>query len=75
MIYTETNELKMLIAEKGKHIRAINDVYVPEHIDAETGELIPEHFPSYSDVIFLGAQIKNETEARELYVAEDIIGE
>ena len=72
MIFIETNELKMLIAEKGKHIRAINDIYVPEHVDLETGQVVPEHLPDYSDVIFLAIQIQTEEQARELYVAEDI---
>jgi len=71
MIYAETNELKMLIAEKGKHIRAVNDIYKAQYTDEE-GNIVLEHKPSYSDIIFLGKQVKDEKEARELYVAEDI---
>lgn len=43
----------MIIADKNKKIRQKDDIYVPEHIDEETGELIPEHFPYYSGVWFV----------------------
>lgn len=62
-------DLSLLLSDEGKHIRDVNDVYVPEHRDSETGELIPEHFPSYSEVIFLGIQVKEE-EINDLYVEE-----
>ena len=65
------SELRLLLADEGKHIRSVNDVYVPEHRDSETGELIPEHFPSYSEVIFLGIQVKEE-DISSLYVEETI---
>lgn len=63
------SDLRILIADEGKHIRSVDDVYVPEHRDSETGELIPEHFPYYSEVIFLGVQVKEE-EINDLYVEE-----
>lgn len=63
------SELRLLLADEGKHIRDVNDIYVPEHTDSETGELIPEHFPYYSEVIFLGVQVK-EDEIDDLYVEE-----
>ena len=63
------SDLRILIADEGKHIRSVNDVYVSEHKDSETGELISEHFPSYSEVIFLGVQVK-EDEIDNLYVEE-----
>ena len=63
------SDLRILIADEGKHIRDVNDIYAPEHRDSETGELIPEHFPSYSEVIFLGIQVK-EDEIDDLYVEE-----
>lgn len=63
------SDLRILIADEGKHIRSVDDVYVPEHTDSETGELIPEHFSSYSEVIFLGVQVKEE-EINDLYVEE-----
>lgn len=63
---------KLLIVEEGKHIRDINDVYVPEHTDEKTGELIPEHIPYYSTVIFLAEQINNLEECKELYIEEEI---
>ena len=44
---------KMIISYEGKWIRDVNDVYVAEHIDEQTGELIPEKIPHYSTTIFV----------------------
>ena len=65
------SNLRLLLADEGKHIRSIDDVYEPEHIDEKTGETIPEHIPSYSELIFLGIQV-DETKLDELYVEEYI---
>ena len=64
-------DLRLLLSDEGKHIRSINDVYIPEYIDPETGKVIPEHFPSYSQMIFLGIQVKDD-EIPNLYVEEII---
>jgi len=69
-IIKKTN-LRLLLADDGKHIRDINDVYEPEHIDEETGELIPEHFPYYAEIIFLAEQLKEE-DVPKLYIEEPI---
>lgn len=63
------SELRLLLADEGKHIRSINDVYVPEHEDEE-GNIIPEHFPNYAEMIFLGVQV-DETKIDELYIEEN----
>lgn len=68
ILYTKP---KLLIAEENKMLRSINDVYVTEHTD-EQGNLIPEHIPYYSSVIFLGDQINSLEECKELYVEEEI---
>ena len=60
---------KLLIADEGKMIRDKNDVYVPEHT-TETGELVPEHKPYYSSVIFPASQIDTLEKAMELYIEE-----
>ena len=65
------SDLRLLLADEGKHIRSVDDVYVPEHIDEETGELIPEHFPYYAEMLFLGIQVKDE-DVPNLYVEEPI---
>ncbi len=65
--YTEP---KMIVADKGKHIRSKNDVYVPEHKDEE-GNTIPEHFPHYSTTIFVPDSFTVE-QMNELYIEEDI---
>lgn len=64
-------DLRLLLSDEGKHIRSVNDVYEPEHVDPETGELIPEHFPSYSEMIFLGKQVK-DSDVPKIYVEEQI---
>lgn len=63
-------DLRLLLSDEGKHIRTINDVYVPEHTD-EDGNIIPEHFPDYAEMIFLGRQV-DITKLDELYVEENI---
>lgn len=61
---------KMIVADKGKHIRSIDDVYVAEYIDEE-GNVIPEHFPYYATTIFVPDNFTEE-QMNELYVEEDI---
>ena len=55
----------LLVAEQGKKIRAVNDVYVPA---TETEE---EHKPSYTDVVFLADGTTKE-QAFEMYVEEGV---
>ena len=62
---------KILIADTNKHIRSIDDVYIPAKYN-EQGELIePEHFPYYTSVIFLADNF-DESKLNELYVEEEI---
>ena len=61
---------KMIVADKGKHIRSVDDVYAPEHIDEE-GNVVPEHFPYYSTTIFVPDTFTEE-QMNELYVEEEI---
>ena len=62
---------KMLISDKGKNIRSIDDVYTPAKYN-EQGELIePEHLPYYTSVIFLADNF-DESKLNELYVEEKI---
>ena len=62
---------KMIISDEGKWIRDINDVYVAEHIDEQTGELIPEKIPHYSTTIFVPDDFTEE-QMNEVYVEETI---
>ena len=62
---------KMIVSDEGKHIRDVNDVYVAEHVDEITGELIPEHIPYYSTTIFVPDNFTEE-QMNELYVEDDI---
>ena len=62
---------KMIISDEGKWIRDVNDVYVAEHIDEQTGELIPEKIPHYSTTIFVPDDFTIEM-MNELYVEEII---
>lgn len=59
--------IRLLLADEGKHIRSINDIYIPEHY--EDDELIPEHTPIYSEMIFLGSQI-DENDIDKIYIEE-----
>ena len=58
-------EKKILIADENKHIRDINDVYVPA---TETEE---EHNPYYASIIFLADNF-DDSKLNELYVEEEI---
>ena len=62
---------KMIISDEGKWIRDVNDVYVAEHIDEQTGELIPEKIPYYSTTIFVPDDFTIEM-MNDLYVEETI---
>lgn len=62
---------RILIADEGKHFRAINDVYEEAHID-EDGNEIEEHFPYYMTMCFPGSQIQTLEQAEELYIEEDM---
>lgn len=59
------DEKKILIADENKHIKDINDVYVPA---TETEE---EHKPYYTSVIFLADNF-DDSKLNELYVEEEI---
>lgn len=61
---------KMIVADKGKHIRGVNDVYVAEHTDEE-GNIVPEHIPHYSTTIFVPDSFTEE-QMNELYIEETI---
>lgn len=62
---------KMIVADEGKHIRAINDVYVPEHTN-ENGELVEEHIPYYSTTIFVPDTF-TENQMYEFYIEEGLV--
>lgn len=61
---------KMVVADEGKHIRGINDVYVPEHTDEE-GNVVEEYVPYYTTVIFVPDSY-TEAQMNEDYVEENI---
>lgn len=62
---------KMIVADEGKQIRAINDVYTPEYVDEE-GNVVEEHIPYYAPTIFVPDSFTEE-QMNEEYVEE--IGE
>lgn len=64
--HTKSN---MLIADEGKLLREVNDVYVEKYIDEE-GNQIEEHIPYRTDVIFLPKSV-NEEQARKMYIEEE----
>lgn len=66
--YTKPN---MIVADKGKHIRSKEDVYIPQHIDVD-GNIVEEHIPYYSTTIFVPEGFTEE-QMNDLYVEENII--
>ena len=61
---------KMIVADEGKQIRAVNDVYTESYTD-ENGNLIEEHKPYYTTTVFVPDSF-TEDQANELYVEEEI---
>lgn len=69
MLYFSHTKPKMLVAEEGKLLRDVNDVYKEEYID-EQGKKVEEHIPYRTTTIFLPDSVTEE-QAREMYVEED----
>ena len=69
MIFIGHTVPKMLIAESGKKLRSINDVYEPSHID-DDGNEVAEVIPTYSDFVFLASGIDSIEDAQKIYVEE-----
>lgn len=70
MILFDYTNPKMIVAEKGKHIRSKEDIYVAEHTDEE-GNIIPEHIPHYTTTIFVPNSFTEE-QMNEQYFEEEI---
>lgn len=70
MILFDYTKPKMIVAEKGKQIREVKDIYVPEHTD-EYGNIVPEHFPYYTTTIFVPDDFTEE-DMNTQYIEEDI---
>ena len=70
MVYFSYTKPKMIVADEGKHLRAVNDVYVAEHKD-EDGNIVPEHIPYYATTIFVPDSFTEEQMNKE-YVEEEI---
>ena len=66
----ENGNLKKVIADENKHIRAINDVYKPAYID-EYGNEIEEHYPDYFTEAYVPPKVTEENLAK-WYVEEDM---
>ena len=65
MILFDYTKPKMIVADKGKKIKAKNDNYKEEYVD-EYGNVIPEHMPYYSTTIFVPDDFTEEM-MNELY--------
>lgn len=70
MQYVGHSKPKLLIADEGKKIRNINDLYIPAEYDEEGNLIKEEHLPYYSTIIFLAEQIDSLEKCQELYVEE-----
>ena len=71
MQYIGYSKPKLLIADEGKKIRNINDLYIPAEYDEEGNLIKEEHLPYYSTIIFLAEQIDSLEKCKELYVEEE----
>ena len=71
MTYIGHTTPKLLIADQGKHIRDINDVYTPQITDENGNVTQEEHKPYYASIIFLADNF-DENKLNELYVEEKI---
>ena len=60
----------MVIADEGKKLRDVNDVYKEAYVDEE-GNAIPEYFPHYTDVVFIPNSLTEE-QVKALYIEEEI---
>lgn len=70
MMYFNWTKPKMIVANEGKQIRAVDDIYKEAYID-EQGNEVPEHIPHYSTTIFVPDSFTEE-QMNELYVEENI---
>lgn len=70
MYYFDYTKPKMIVAENGKHIRQVDDIYKEVYIDEEGNE-VTEHIPYYSTTIFVPDSFTEE-QMNELYVEENI---
>ena len=61
----EENNRRILVADEGKQIRDINDIYIPATEDND------EYIPYYTTTIYLADNF-DETLLHELYVEENI---
>jgi hypothetical protein len=64
----ENENPKKIVADEGKHIRSIDDVYVAEYTD-ENGEIVETHEPYYTNLIFVPDNFTEE-QMNELYIEE-----
>lgn len=68
MEFIDRTNPKLLIADKGKLLRAINDVFIPAKYDLQGNIIEEEHKPYCTSIIFLGEQINSLEKCKELYV-------
>lgn len=64
----ETDKMKKLIADDGKQIRGVDDIYKEAYTDEE-GNYIEEHFPYYTTLIYLPKSLTNK-EIESMYIEE-----
>lgn len=69
MILFDYTKPKMIVAEKGKKIREVKDVYIEQYTDEE-GNIVPEHIPYYATTIFVPDNFTEE-QMRQQYIEEN----
>ena len=72
MVLINHTNPRLLLADEGKHIRSINDIYVPAKYDEQGNLIEEEHKPYYATVIFVGVQVQTLEQAQEIYIEEEV---
>ena len=72
MVLINHTNPRLLLADEGKHIRSINDIYVPAKYDEQGNLIEEEHKPYYATVIFIGVQVQTLEQAQEIYIEEEV---
>lgn len=67
----EDIKFNRLVADEGKHIRDINDIYIPGHYN-ERGDWEEEHIPYYFTLAYIPKKITEEM-LDSLYIEESIL--
>lgn len=70
MTIEKKDKFNVIYADKGKHIRVIDDIYKQAYID-ENGSKVEEYIPNYFEKAYVPKRVTEEN-VNDLYVEEVI---